>query len=143
LRGIDHEAAPSLGRAGVCLYWRGRYTDAEPLLERELAICEKVLGPEHPNVAASLNRLFRDWLVRAPSTLPMQIHSDFVNSLRSDVGFRLFYQWQVGKVIIEPSLKAAWEHEYLYLALPITAGFAGRTQPGVSTPGTPNEKSSP
>ncbi len=26
---------------------------------------------------------------------------------------------------VEPSLKAAWEHEYLYSALPITAGFAG------------------
>jgi outer membrane autotransporter protein len=53
----------------------------------------------------------------------MQIQSDSVNSLRSDVGFRLFYQWQVGKVLIEPSLRAAWEHEYLYSALPITAGF--------------------
>jgi outer membrane autotransporter protein len=58
------------------------------------------------------------------SLAPMQIQSDSVNSLRSDVGFRLFYQWQVGKVIIEPSLKAAWEHEYLYSALPVTAGFA-------------------
>jgi len=26
---------------------------------------------------------------------------------------------------MEPSLKAAWEHEYKYSALPITAGFAG------------------
>jgi outer membrane autotransporter protein len=58
------------------------------------------------------------------SLAPMQIQSNSVNSLRSDVGFRLFYQMQVGKVIIEPSLKAAWEHEYLYSALPITAGFA-------------------
>ena len=57
------------------------------------------------------------------SLAPMQIQSDSVNSLRSDVGFRLFYQWQVGKVLIEPSLRAAWEHEYLYSALPITAGF--------------------
>jgi hypothetical protein len=28
------------------------------------------------------------------------------------------------KIIVEPSLKAAWEHEYKYSALPITAGFA-------------------
>jgi outer membrane autotransporter protein len=59
------------------------------------------------------------------SLAPMQIESDSVDSLRSDVGFRLFYQWQIGKVLLEPSLKAAWEHEYLYSALPITAGFAG------------------
>jgi outer membrane autotransporter protein len=58
------------------------------------------------------------------SLAPMQVQSDSVNSLRSDVGFRLFYPWQVGKIIIEPSLKAAWEHEYLYSALPVTAGFA-------------------
>src|SRR5580704_7080217 len=59
------------------------------------------------------------------SLAPMQIESNSVNSLRSDVGFRLFYQWQIGKVLLEPSLKAAWEHEYLYSVLPITAGFAG------------------
>jgi outer membrane autotransporter protein len=58
------------------------------------------------------------------SLAPMQIQSDSEDSLRSDVGFRLFYQWQIGKILLEPSLKAAWEHEYLYSALPITAGFA-------------------
>jgi outer membrane autotransporter protein len=59
------------------------------------------------------------------SLAPMQIESNSVNSLRSDVGFRIFYQWQIGKVLLQPSLKAAWEHEYLYSALPITGGFAG------------------
>jgi outer membrane autotransporter protein len=59
------------------------------------------------------------------SLAPMQIESNSVDSLRSDVGFRIYYQWQIGKVLLEPSLKAAWEHEYLYSAIPITAGFAG------------------
>ena len=59
------------------------------------------------------------------SVVPMAIHEGSEESLRSDIGFRAFYQWQVGKVIIEPSLKATWEHEYKYSALPITAGFAG------------------
>ncbi len=31
--------------------------DAEPLYKRSLAILEKALGPEHPNVAMSLNNL--------------------------------------------------------------------------------------
>ena len=31
--------------------------------------------------------------------------------------------------MIQPSLKAAWEHEYKYSALPITAGFAGIAGP--------------
>ena len=62
----------------------------------------------------------------------MQIQSDSADSLRTDVGFRLFYQWQIGKVVLEPSLKAAWEHEYLYSALPITAGFAGIPGPSAT-----------
>jgi uncharacterized protein with beta-barrel porin domain len=59
------------------------------------------------------------------SLAPLDIHSGSAESLRSDVGFRAFYQWQIGKIVVEPSLKAAWEHEYKYSALPITAGFAG------------------
>jgi outer membrane autotransporter protein len=69
------------------------------------------------------------------SLAPMQIASNSVDSLRSDVGFRLFYQWQIGKVLLEPSLKAAWEHEYLYSALPITAGFAGIPGPSATFSG--------
>ena len=43
--------------------WRSSTTskastrDAEPLHQRALAICEKALGPEHPDVAMSLNNL--------------------------------------------------------------------------------------
>jgi outer membrane autotransporter protein len=72
------------------------------------------------------------------SRAPMQIHSGSAESLRSDFGFRIFYQWQIGKVVIEPSLKAAWEHEYKYSALPITAGFAGISGPSATFFG-PNE----
>ena len=36
---------------------QGRYADAEPLFKRALAIQEKVLGPDHPDVAVSLNNL--------------------------------------------------------------------------------------
>ena len=36
---------------------QGKYGEAEPLFRRALAIAEKALGLEHPNVAASLNNL--------------------------------------------------------------------------------------
>ena len=36
---------------------QGRYSEAEPLYQRSLTMREKVLGPEHPSVAASLNNL--------------------------------------------------------------------------------------
>jgi outer membrane autotransporter protein len=66
------------------------------------------------------------------SLAPMQIKSDSADSLRTDLGFRIFYQWQIGKILVEPSLKAAWEHEYLYSALPVTAGFAGIPGPSAT-----------
>ena len=36
---------------------QGKYAEAEPLHKRSLAIREKVLGKEHPDVALSLNNL--------------------------------------------------------------------------------------
>jgi outer membrane autotransporter protein len=66
------------------------------------------------------------------SLAPLDIHSGSAESLRSDVGFRTFYQWQIGKMVVEPSLKAAWEHEYKYSALPVTAGFAGIPGPSAT-----------
>jgi outer membrane autotransporter protein len=70
-----------------------------------------------------------DGFAEKGSLAPLAIHSGSAESLRSDVGFRAFYQWQIGKALIEPSLKAAWEHEYKYSALPITAGFGGIPAP--------------
>jgi tetratricopeptide (TPR) repeat protein len=35
----------------------GRYADTEPLYKRVLAINEKALGPDHPDVALALNNL--------------------------------------------------------------------------------------
>jgi outer membrane autotransporter protein len=66
------------------------------------------------------------------SLAPLDIHSGSAESLRSDAGFRAFCQWQIGKIILEPSLKAVWEHEYKYSALPITAGFAGIAGPSAT-----------
>ena len=79
-----------------------------------------------------------DGFSESGSLAPMQIHSDSAESLRSDVGFRVFYQWQIGTIMVEPFLKAAWEHEYKYSALPITAGFAGIPGPSATFFG-PNE----
>jgi tetratricopeptide (TPR) repeat protein len=49
--------ASQLNNRAVELYKSGRYSEAEPLYKRSLAIQEKVLGPNHPNVATSLNNL--------------------------------------------------------------------------------------
>jgi tetratricopeptide (TPR) repeat protein len=51
---------PGYGAESLALllrYSQGRYADAEPLYKRSLAIREKTLGPDHEDVATSLNNL--------------------------------------------------------------------------------------
>ena len=61
----ESKAAPAsedpaaLNAEAVRLYQAGRYADAIPLAERVLALREKGLGPEHPDVAGSLHNLAR------------------------------------------------------------------------------------
>jgi CHAT domain-containing protein len=51
------QAAQKLNQQSVQLYQQGKYAEAIPLAEKALAIREKVLGKEHPDVAQSLNNL--------------------------------------------------------------------------------------
>ncbi len=53
----DLEQAARVNAEAIKLYEAGRYTEAEPLYERALAINEKELGPEHPDVVQSLKNL--------------------------------------------------------------------------------------
>jgi len=50
-------AAHLLNQAGCYLSERARFSEAERLFQRALAIRERVLGPDHPDVAESLNDL--------------------------------------------------------------------------------------
>jgi tetratricopeptide (TPR) repeat protein len=51
------EEALQLNQQVLQLLNQGQYAAAMPFAERSLAIREKVLGPEHPDVAQSLNNL--------------------------------------------------------------------------------------
>jgi tetratricopeptide (TPR) repeat protein len=51
------ESAELLDRAGTYFYGRAAYSASRPLFGRALAIREKLLGPEHPSTATSLNNL--------------------------------------------------------------------------------------
>ncbi len=51
------DVAISLGRLARLYYDQGRYSDAEPLFVRALAISEQQLGVNHPSTATSLNNL--------------------------------------------------------------------------------------
>ena len=55
--GIADATALLMNQTGLLLQGMGLYTQAEPLYARALAIYEKTLGPEHPDLATSLNNL--------------------------------------------------------------------------------------
>lgn len=50
----DPNVAQALNSLALTYGAQGRYSEAEPIFKRSLAIREKVLGPEHPAVAESL-----------------------------------------------------------------------------------------
>ncbi|MGH8500651.1 MAG: tetratricopeptide repeat protein, partial [Methylococcales bacterium] len=54
---LKPDDARILNNTGIMLYHAGQYGQAEPLYQRSLAISEKALGPDHPDVATSLNNL--------------------------------------------------------------------------------------
>jgi YVTN family beta-propeller protein/autotransporter-associated beta strand protein len=58
------------------------------------------------------------------SLAPLRIVSQNQDSLRSNVGLSALYTWKAGSVQLRPSLRASWQHEYFYSALPIEARFA-------------------
>ena len=52
----DPRLATTLNNLALLYDAQGRYTEAEPLYKRALAIREKALGPAHPGVATRLLR---------------------------------------------------------------------------------------
>ena len=46
--------ATDVNNLAALYYNQGKYAQAEPLVQRALAIWEKTLGPEHPTVATVL-----------------------------------------------------------------------------------------
>ena len=50
----DPRLAASLNNLALLYYAQGQYAEAEPFYQRSLAIWEKALGPEHPDVATIL-----------------------------------------------------------------------------------------
>ncbi len=53
----DPRLAISLNNLAELYRAQGKYSEAEPLYQRALAIDEKALGPEHPDLATDLNNL--------------------------------------------------------------------------------------
>ena len=53
----DLQTMRAINALGLLYDYAGEYAKAEPLFKEALEICQKVLGPEHPDTARSLNNL--------------------------------------------------------------------------------------
>jgi uncharacterized protein HemY len=74
---VNHpDVAEALRGLGYDYLDQGRYAEAEPLLKRSLAIREKVLGPDHPDVGQSLAALAE--LYHAKIAMLMRSHCSSV-----------------------------------------------------------------
>jgi autotransporter-associated beta strand protein len=58
------------------------------------------------------------------SLAPLTLSDQHVDSIRTAFGMKASYDWHVGRIIIRPELRAAWQHEYGDSAYSITARFA-------------------
>ena len=70
------------------VYTARRYAEAEPLYERVLAIWEKAHGPDHPNVAKSLENyaaLLRD-VGRGAGTAEMEARAEAIRAKLAEGG---------------------------------------------------------
>jgi len=68
------------------LQWQGKYVTAEPLFRHAFAIKKKRLGPDHPDVALTLNglALLLCRLGRLDAALPLQEKATSISKRRGD-----------------------------------------------------------
>ena len=58
------------------------------------------------------------------SLLPLAYNKQHGESLRSAVGLKASYDWQIGGVTVRPELRAAWQHEFDSTEFAIHSSFA-------------------
>jgi outer membrane autotransporter protein len=69
------------------------------------------------------------------SIAPVKVSSDTQDSLRTDLGFKAWYDIRIGQIGMRPFVRAAWEHEYAYSVLPISANLVDIPGPPVTVDG--------
>jgi hypothetical protein len=57
IAGLSNATLTSMNNLASVLTSQGKYEEAEAMHRKELAICEKVLGPEHPSTLTSMSNL--------------------------------------------------------------------------------------
>ena len=77
-----------------------------------------------PIASLQYTRVGIDGFNEAGSLAPLNVPSQNQGSLRSKVGFRISYDWDVRGITVTPAISAAWQHEYLDSAFALDSQFA-------------------
>ncbi len=59
------------------------------------------------------------------SDAPLRFSSQSQDSLKSSLGLKASYAWNVGGVVIRPEVRAQWQHEYLDSTASVESAFVG------------------
>jgi len=62
-----------------------------------------------PTGSLQYTNVYIDGFNERNSLAPLRIHTDSEESLRTDLASEPFIRWQLGKITLEPFLKAMWE----------------------------------
>jgi hypothetical protein len=89
---VDLEHAVQLNGQVLNLRQQGKYTEAVPIAKEALDIREKSLGPDHPDVATSLNNLGELYRAKAGMRRPNRSSSARWRSGRSPLA-RIIPMW--------------------------------------------------
>ncbi len=86
-----------------------------------------------PTASVQYTNVYLNGFTETGSAAPARIFDDSEESLRSDVGLRASYDFAAGRITVRPFVRAAWEHEYKYTGLPITASLVDFNEPAVTS----------
>ena len=78
-----------------------------------------------PIAALQYTTVSLDGFTETGSLAPLRISDQSENSLQSRLGMRASYAWKVGGLVITPSIRAQWQHEFQDTSRGISTGFAG------------------
>ncbi len=77
-----------------------------------------------PTASFNYTYVGTDGFTEHGSLAPLSIHDGEAESLRSAIGLKMSYDWKLGRVIIKPELRAAWQHEFGDTTYALNSSFA-------------------
>lgn len=77
-----------------------------------------------PTASIQYTYVSLDGFTERGSLAPLAIRSGHGESLRTTLGLKASYDWKIGRVLIRPEIRAAWQHESGDGAYDLTSSFA-------------------